>query len=184
MPARSLALALLLLLCMPPVGWAAEPGGATVVLQLPASMSPAQVKGLIADLAAKGAEPTTTHVDPPAANPPPLMTGMKMTVRMWEETKKAMRALPALWQVPQVWVRHVQAEGGSRDDALRFWAIALAGLVAAPLVGRGMRALFDRRQIVEPALGSRLRAAFIKFLVAAFALAIFAFLFCAALMAI
>jgi len=65
MPARSLALALLLLLCMTPVGWAAEPGGATVVLQLPASMSPAQVKGLIADLAAKGAEPTATHVDPP-----------------------------------------------------------------------------------------------------------------------
>ena len=57
MAARSLALALLLLLCVTPVGWAAEPAGATVVLQLPASISPDQVKGLIADLAAKGAEP-------------------------------------------------------------------------------------------------------------------------------
>ena len=65
MAARSLALALLLLLCVTPVGWAAEPAGATVVLQLPASMSPDQVKGLIADLAAKGAEPAAAPVDPP-----------------------------------------------------------------------------------------------------------------------
>jgi hypothetical protein len=62
MAARSLALGLLLLLCVTPVGWAAEPAGATVVLQLPASMSPDQVKGLIADLAAKGAEPVATSV--------------------------------------------------------------------------------------------------------------------------
>jgi len=184
MPARTLALALLLLLCVTPVGWAAEPGGATVVLQLPPSMSPDQVKGLIADLAAKGAEPTTTHVDPPSGDPPPLMTGMKLTVRIWEETKQAMRAVPALRQVPQVWLRNVEAGGGTRDDALRFWLIALAGLVAAPLIGMGMRAAFDRRIVVAPGLGSRLRAAFIKFLVAAFALAVFAFLFCAALMAI
>src|SRR5215472_16023668 len=184
MPARSLALALLLLLCVTTAAWAAEPPGQTVVLQLPSSMSPESVKGLIADLAAKGAQPAELQADPPSASGAALMTGMKLTVRIWEETKQAMRAVPALRQVPQVWVRHVEAEGGTRDDALRFWAIALAGLVAAPLVGRGMRALFDRRQIVEPALGSRLRAAFIKFLVAAFALAIFAFLFCAALMAI
>jgi len=51
------------------------------------------------------------------------MTGMKLTVRIWEETKQAMRAVPALRQVPQVWVRHVEAEGGSRDDAFRFWAV-------------------------------------------------------------
>ena len=150
MPARSLGLALLLLLCAMPAGWAAEPAGATVVLQLPASISSDQVKGLIADLAAKGAEPTATPVDRSSADPPPLMTGMKLTVRIWEETKKAMRAVPALWQVPQVWVRHVEAEGGTRNDALRFWAIALTGLVAAPLIGLGMRALLDRRQIVEP----------------------------------
>jgi small-conductance mechanosensitive channel len=184
MPARSFALALLLLLCVTPLGWAAEPAGATVVLQLPPSMSPDQVKGLIADLGAKGAEPTATHVDPPPADPPPLMTGMKLTVRIWEETKQAMRAVPALRQVPQVWVRNVEAEGGTRDDALRFWAIALAGLVAAPLIGLGMRAGFDRRIVVAPGLGSRLRAAFLKFLVAAIALAVFAFLFCTALMAI
>ncbi|HEX3521404.1 MAG TPA: hypothetical protein VHT52_04885 [Stellaceae bacterium] len=53
MAARSLALALLLLLCLTPAGWGAEPAGTTVVLQLPPSMSPDQVKGLIADLAAK-----------------------------------------------------------------------------------------------------------------------------------
>jgi len=184
MPARTLALALLLLLCATPVGWAAEPAGATVVLQLPRSMSPDQVKGLIADLAAKGVQPTAPAADPPEVAPPTLMTGMKLTVRIWEETKQAMRAVPALGQVPQVWVRHVEAEGGTRDVALRFWAIALAGLVAAPLIGMGMRAAFDRRIVVAPGLGSRLRAAFIKFLVAAFALAVFTVLFCAALMAI
>src|SRR5215813_12984702 len=146
--ARSLALALLLLLWMTPVGWAAEPAGATVVLQLPASMSPDQVKGLIADLAAKGAEPTATHVDPPSADPPPLMTGMKLTVRIWRATKQAVRAVPA------------------------------------PLIGMGMRGAFDRRIVVAPGLGPRLHAAFLKFLVAAFALAVFAFLFCAALMPI
>ena len=114
MPARILALALLLLLCATTIGWATEPAGATVVLQLPASMSPDQVKGLIADLAAKGAEPTATPVDRPSADPPPLMTGMKLTVRIWEETKQAMRAVPGLRQVPQVWVRNVEAEGGTR----------------------------------------------------------------------
>src|SRR5262252_9095143 len=184
MAARSLALALLLLLCVTPVGLAAEPTGATVVLQLPASMSPDQVKSLIADLAAKGAEPTATPVDRPSADPPPLMNGMKLTMRIWEETKKAMRAVPALLQVPQVWVRYVEAEGGSRDVALRFWAIALTGLVAAPLLGVGARTLFDRRIAVASGFAPRLRAAFIKFLVAALALAVFAFLLCAALMAI
>jgi small-conductance mechanosensitive channel len=183
MGARSLVLALLLLLCVMPVGWGAEPAGATVVLQLPPSMSPEQVKGLIADLAAKGADPAATHVDSPAAEPPPLMTGMKLTVRIWEETKKAMRAVPVLFQAPQVWVRQVEAEGSTRDAALRFWAIALAGLVAAPLIGSAARALFDRRRVVEPGLGPRLRAAFIKFLIAASGVTVFAFLFCAALMA-
>jgi small-conductance mechanosensitive channel len=183
MGARSLVLALLLLVCVTPVGWGAEPAGATVVLQLPPSMSPEQVKGLIADLAAKGADPAATHVDSPAAEPPPLMTGMKLTVRIWEETKKAMRAVPVLFQAPQVWVRQVEAEGSTRDAALRFWAIALAGLVAAPLIGSAARALFDRRRVVEPGLGPRLRAAFIKFLIAASGVTVFAFLFCAALMA-
>jgi moderate conductance mechanosensitive channel len=184
MSARLIILALLLLICAPPVGRAAEPTGATVVLRLPASMSPAQVRGLIADLADKGAEPIATRVDPPSPNPPPLMTGMKWTMRIWEETKKAVQAIPALFQAPQVWVERVEAEGGTRSDALRFWAIALAGLMAAPLIGTGMRAAFDHRIVVAPGLGPRLRAAFIKFLVAAFALAVFAFLFCAALMPI
>src|SRR5580700_12313301 len=98
--------------------------------------------------------------------------------------KKGDARSATLRQVPQVWVRHVEAEGGTRDDALRFWAIALAGLVAAPLIGLGMRALLDRRQVVEPGLTPRLRAALIRFLVAASAVAAFAFLFCGALMAI
>ena len=78
---RICALALLLL-CTGPAGWAAEPGGATVVLQLPASMSPEAVKGLIADLAAKGAQPAEHQADPPPASGPALMTGMKLTAQI------------------------------------------------------------------------------------------------------
>jgi small-conductance mechanosensitive channel len=184
MPARSLALALLLLLYMTPAGWAADPAGGTVVLQLPPSISPEAVKGLIADLVTKGARPAGHQADPPPASGPALMTGMKLTAQIWAATKQAVRAVPALSQAPQVWVQRVEAEGGTRNAALRFWAIALAGLVAAPLIGLGMRAAFDRRLVVEPGLAPRLRAAFIKFLVAAGGLAVFAFLFCAALMAI
>ena len=173
---------LLLLLCVTPVGWAAEPLGATVVLQLPPSMSPDAVKGLIADLAAKGAQPAEHPADPPPASDPALMTGMKLTAQIWAATKQAMRAVPVLAEAPQVWVQRVEAEGGTRDAAFRFWAIALAGLVAAPLIGLGMRALFDRRPVIEPRLAPRLRAAFIQLLVAAAGLTAFAFLFCTALL--
>src|SRR6516165_5882868 len=184
MPARSLALALLLLLFVMPAGLDAEPAGETVVLHLPPTMSSETVKGLIADLAAKGARPAEHQADPAPDSGPALMTGMKLTARIWAATKDAVRALPALSEAPQLWVRYVQAEGGTRDAAFRFWAIALAGFVAAPLIGLGMRAAFDRRLVVEPGLAPRLRAAFIKFLVAAGGLAVFAFLFGAVLMAV
>ncbi|HEY1879992.1 MAG TPA: hypothetical protein VGG68_08675, partial [Caulobacteraceae bacterium] len=184
MLARSFAFALLVLLHAGPASWAAEPAGETVVLQLPPTMSPEAVKGLIADLAAKGAQPAEHQTDPPPASGPALMTGMKLTAQIWAATKQAVRALPVLSEAPQVWVRYVEAEGGTQDAALRFWAIALAGFVAAPLIGLGMRALLDHRQVVEPGLTPRLRAALIRFLVAAAALAVFAFLFCAVLMAV
>jgi small-conductance mechanosensitive channel len=181
---RSFVLALLFLLCAPPAGLAAEPTSGTVVLQLPPSMSAEAVRGLIADLAAKGVQPTAPPSDPPEAAPPALMTSMKSAAQIWAATKQAMRAVPVLWQVPQVWVRHVEDEGGSRDAALRFWIIAFAGLVAAPLIGLGVRSLFDRRSVITPGLAPRLRAAFIKFLVAAAGLAVFAFFFSVVLMAI
>ena len=107
---------------------------------------------------------------------------MKLTAQIWAATKQAMRAVPVLAEAPQVWVQRVEAEGGTRDAALRFWAIALAGLVAAPLIGLGMRALFDRRPVIEPRLTPRLRAAFIQLLVATAGLTAFAFLFCTALL--
>jgi moderate conductance mechanosensitive channel len=187
MPARSFALALLLLIYAVPAGWAAEPAGTTIVLQLPSSMSPATVRGLIADLAAKGAQPAAPASNPTeaeAASPAMMMTGMRSAAQIWAATKQAMRAVPVLLQAPQVWVHRVEAEGGTPDAALRFWAIALAGLVAAPLIGLGMRAAFDRRVVVEPGLASRLRAAFIKFLISIAGLTVFAFLFCAVLMAV
>ena len=59
--ARSFVPALALLLCATTLGQAAEPADATIVLQLqlPPSTSPETVRGLIADLAAKGAHPVT-----------------------------------------------------------------------------------------------------------------------------
>lgn len=184
MQAWSIALILSLLLCVTPAPLAAEAGGTTIVLQLPPSISPDQVKGLIADLAAKGAEPATKSSDRDAATSLSLMTGAHVAAQIWEATKQAMGAVPVLWQVPQVWVRRVEAEGGTGDAAIWFWAIALVGLMAAPLIGSAAGALFDRRPAVAPGLGPRLRAALIKLVVAALGVAVFAFLFGAALMAI
>ena len=184
MPARSFALALLLLLCATPAGRAAEPAGATVVLQLPPSMSPDAVKSLIADLAAKGVQLAANLPDPPAAASPGLLTTANLAAQVWEATKQAMRAVPVLLEAPHVWMRRVEAEGGTREAALLFWTIALAGFVAAPLIGMGIRALLDRGPVVEPGLAPRLRAASIKFLVAVAGLAVFAFVYCAALLAV
>jgi hypothetical protein len=70
-------LALLLLLCVTAAGWAAEPAPATVVLQLPPSMSPESVKSLISDLAAKGVQPT----EPAAARRRKALTLQEEKVR-------------------------------------------------------------------------------------------------------
>jgi moderate conductance mechanosensitive channel len=181
MPARALALALLFLLCASPAGRAAEPAGPTVVLQLPPSMSAEAVKGLIADLAAKGAQPAAGPADPPATGSPAVVTSAILAAQVWEAAKQAVRAMPVLLEAPQVWIQRVEAEGGTRRAALRFWVIALAGFMAAPLIGLGIRALLDRGPVVEAGLAPRLRAAFIRFLVAVAGLAVFAFLFCTAL---
>ena len=184
MLARSFAFALLVLLHAGPASWAAEPAGATIVLQLPPSMSPEAVKELIADLTVKGAQPAVNLPDPPAAASPGLLTSANFAAQVWEGTKQAVRAAPVLLEAPQVWVRRVEAEGGTREAALLFWVIALAGFVAAPLIGMAVRALLERRPVVEPELAPRLRDAFIRFLIAVGGLAVFAVVFCAALLAV
>ena len=184
MLARSFAFALLVLLHAGPASWAAEPAGATIVLQLPPSMSPEAVKELIADLTVKGAQPAVNLPDPPAAASPGLLTSANFAAQVWEGTKQAVRAAPVLLEAPQVWVRRVEAEGGTREAALLFWVIALAGFVAAPLIGMAVRALLERRPVVEPGLAPRLRDAFIRFLIAVGGLAVFAVVFCAALLAV
>src|SRR6516165_3519619 len=59
----------MLLISATALGWAAEPAGPTIVLQLqlPSSTSPEAVKGRIADLAAKGALPVTQPTVPPGS---------------------------------------------------------------------------------------------------------------------
>ena len=131
---RSLAIMVLLLLGMPPAGWAAEPAGATIVLQLPSSMSPDAVRGLIADLAGKGARPIAQPSDPPEASVQPAVTTANVAAQVWDGSKQAVHALPIFRQAPQIWIEQVEAYGGTPGVALRFWMVALAGLVAAPLI--------------------------------------------------
>jgi hypothetical protein len=74
MLARSAAIALLLILCLGAAGWAAEPHGGTIVLQLPPSMSAEAAKELIANLADKGVRPGAELSEPPPAPSPPWLT--------------------------------------------------------------------------------------------------------------
>src|SRR5215467_7217407 len=104
-PVLSFVLALSLLVCATPLGWAAEPAGAPVVLQLqlPPSTSPEAVKGLIADLAAKGALPVRQPTEPAEAAIQPTITAANLAAKVWDGSKQGVQALPALLQAPQIW---------------------------------------------------------------------------------
>jgi small-conductance mechanosensitive channel len=182
MRAWTFAFALLLLVAAPPPARPAEPAGGTVVLQLPPSMSADAVRALIADLAAKGARPAAGGADPGTAT---SVTTAKLAADFWEATSRAIRTIPHLRRMPQHWIDRVEAEGGARALALRFWIVALAGLIAAPLIGQAGRRLLDRGQarIADPRLVFRLRAAALRLGVALASLALFAVLFWAALFA-
>ena len=136
-PVPSFVLALSLLVCATPLGWAAEPAGAPVVLQLqlPPSTSPEAVKGLIADLAAKGAVAATQPTEPLGVATQPTFTAASLTAQVWEGSKQAVQALPVLRQAPQIWIEKVAAGGGGPGVAFGFWMVALAGLMAAAPIG-------------------------------------------------
>jgi hypothetical protein len=182
MRAWTIAFALMLFVAAPPAE-PAEPAGATVVLHLPPSMSADAVRELIADLAAKGARPAAGGPDP---GPRTSVTNAELAARIWEATSRAVRAIPHFRRMPRHWIDRVEAEGGTGALALRFWIVALAGLAAAPLIGRGFRRLLDRGQarIADPRLAFRLRAAAVRLGVALASLALFAVLFWAALFAV
>jgi hypothetical protein len=174
-PIRSFVLALLLLISATPLGWAAEPAGATIVLQLqlPPSISPEAVKGLIADLAAKGALPVTQPTEPTGAATQPMIAA-SLAAQVWDGSKQAVQALPALLQAPQIWIEKVVADGGGPGVAFGFWMVALAGLMAAAPIGMAFRALADRQTRVTdgdlpaggpPSFGSLLRQPLWPFLV-------------------
>ena len=164
---RSFVLALALLLCATTLGWAAEPAGAPIVLQLqlPPSTSPETVRGLIADLAAKGARPVMQPTKPPEATALPTFSAAYLAARVWDGSKQAIQTLPVLWRAPQIWIEKVEADGGTPEVALGFCMVALAGLAAAPLIGKAFRTLADRRQtrVSEVGPAPRLRAAIIRF---------------------
>jgi hypothetical protein len=94
-PAQCSLLALLLLLCATPPDWAAEPSGATIVLelQLPPSASPAAVRGLIADLAAKGAHPATQSTTTSGAAAQPAFNAAAVAAQAWNGARQAVQAL-------------------------------------------------------------------------------------------
>jgi small-conductance mechanosensitive channel len=184
MPILSFVLALLLLISATPLGWAAEPAGATIVLQLQLpSTSPEAVKGLIADLAAKGALPVTQPAEPPGAATEPTFTAARLAARVWDGSKQAVQALPALRQAPQIWIEKVVADGGEPGVAFGFWMLALAGLMAAAPIGIAFRALADRlTRVTERGSPARWRIAIIWVLAAIASLAVFGLLFLAVLL--
>ena len=93
MPIRIFVLALLLL-SLAPAASAAEPPRATVVLELPASMPPGEVRALIAELAAKGARPAMQPAaDPATGAVPPALTSAGPAALVWAGTAKALLAL-------------------------------------------------------------------------------------------
>src|SRR5215469_5238263 len=179
-PVRSFVLALMLLISATPLGWAAEPAGATIVLQLqlPPSTSPEAVKGLIADLAAKGALPVTQPTESPGAGTQPMFTAANLSTLIWDGSKEPVQALPALRQAPQIWIEKVVAGGGGPGVAFGFWMAALAGLMAAAPIGMAFRALADRlTRVTERGPAPRWRIAIICFLAAIASLAVFGLLF-------
>jgi small-conductance mechanosensitive channel len=179
-PVRSFVLALLLLISATPLGSAAEPAGATIVLQLqlPPSTSPEAVKGLIADLAAKGALPVAQPTEPPGAATQPTITAASLAAQIRDGSKQAVQALPALRQAPQIWIEKVVAGGGGPGVAFGFWMVALAGLMAAAPIGMAFRALADRQtRVTEREPPARWRIAIIWFLAAIASLAVFGLLF-------
>jgi moderate conductance mechanosensitive channel len=178
--------ALLSLLLFTPAVPAGAPASATIVLELPASMPPAELRALIAELAAKGARPASQPAlaaDPTAAVARPALTTAGLAGRIWTGTAEALQSVPLLRHMPQHWVDRAVAGGATRAAAIGLWIVALAMLIAAPLIGIGMRRLADRRQadVTEPGLMPRLRAAGFRFLVSLGMVALYAGLFWIAL---
>jgi hypothetical protein len=175
----------MLLISATPLGWAAEPGGATIVLQLqlPPSTSPEAVKGLIVDLAAKGALPVTLPTEPAGATTQPTITAANLSAQVWDASKQAVQALPALRRAPQIWIEKVVAGGGGPGVAFGFWIVALAGLMAAAPIGTAFRVLADRlTRVTGRGPPARWRIAIIWFLAAIASLAVFGLLFSGALL--
>jgi len=184
--ARSLAIIVVLLLGMPPGSRGAEPAGATIALQLPPSMPPDVVKGLIADLAAKGAHQMAQPIDPDEAAVQPAFTTANVAAQAWDGSKQAVQAIQVLRQAPRIWIEQVEADGGTPWLALSFWLVGLAVLVAAPVIGRAFRELLDRRQarVTAQELAPRLRAAIIRFLIATTYVALFGVVYWTALLCV
>jgi moderate conductance mechanosensitive channel len=188
MPIRTCILGLLLplaLLAQAPEAPAAEPAGATIVLDLPASMPPAELHALIAELAAKGARPVARPAAySGAAATRPVLTSAGFADKLWSGTFEALRAVPAVRHLPRRWAALAGAGGASGTAALHLWIVALAGVVIASLLGRGMRRLADRRQsdVTDPGLMPRLRAAGLRFLVSIGNLTLFGVIFWTALL--
>jgi len=148
-------------------------------------MSPEEVRGLIADLVAKGAQPDKLS-EPPAVHPPPVLSSADLAARIWDAAYEAVRTTPDLLQLPEVWTQKAQDDGATKQEAFGFWAIGLVGLVCVPFVGGGVRRLFSRYwpPVAEPNLAERLRAAIIRFLLALVTLATLGALFWAALLGV
>lgn len=114
----------------------------------------------------------------------PAFTAATLAATAWDGSKQAIQALPVLRQARQIWIERVEADGGTQEEGLGFWIIALVGLMAAPLIGMAFCALADRRErgVAERGSDSRVRTALTSFLAETASLAFFAVFFWTALL--
>jgi hypothetical protein len=114
------------------------------------------------------------------ANP----TNAALVARIWDACRDALGSVRLLREAPAYWITAV----GDQDDAgavsLRFWLIALLGLLAALLVGWAIYRLLDRSiAAVDLRAGSRLRAALLRLTLSLVGVLVFATLLWIALVA-
>lgn len=121
-------LALVLLVGGGAVAAADAPSEPAIVIELPPTMTPAEVKQLVGDLQAKGA--TLAPSPATAATPPPATEG-SLIWRIANRLRQAAPEAARFGELRSLWLQAVSREGRSSDG--NFWPL-LAGLLAGALL--------------------------------------------------
>lgn len=117
---------------------------------------------------------------------PAGMTKAELLARVCDGISDAFRALPLLQAVPAYWLAATADLDNPIAVAQRYWFTILIGVLAAPLIGWGMRRLLDRGVLAPagPRIASRLRVALLRLAISLVSLVVFASLVWIALVSI